>query len=372
MRVARFLSIDKPLEVGTAEQPTPNAKDVLMRVAACGLVPNTANVFRKSLPRGFILPSTPAIVGLDAAGTIDSVGAHVLGLKAGDRVYVNPFLTCGTCHQCRRGRADVCENSCLRGYFAQSEGGAKRLEHYPIGGLAEYLLSPDEKVVVLPPSISFETAARLGYIGTSYGALKKAGVGPGSTLLINGVTGTLGVAAVAIALGLGASKILGVGRNRDRLSALERLSTTEGRVVTRSSEGGDLVEWVARETGGVGVDAMYDCLGNGGDASVTSELILRATRRGGRAVLAAGGAEGQISQSYAEAMGRDVAVFGSMWFSDAELTELVKLIGAGVVDLSFLEHKRFALDEVNEALDFVGDRPGGFTNVVVVPGEQKK
>lgn len=56
-----------------------------------------------------------------------------------------------------------------------------------------------------------------------------------------------------------------------------------------------------------------------------------------------------------------------MWFTDGEMDELVALIGSGVVDFSFLQHKTFSLDQVNEAYAFAGDRPGGFINVVVQP-----
>lgn len=82
------------------------------------------------------------------------------------------------------------------------------------------------------------------------------------TLLIHGVTGTLGFAAVAIALGLGASKIIGIGRNKERLQQVADLSPVAGRVITVSSEEeDDLPAFVKKHTGGLGVDVMYDCLG---------------------------------------------------------------------------------------------------------------
>lgn len=393
MHVARLVKPGQPFEVGTADQPTPGLKDVLVRVAACGIVPNSKNVSNGGMiAQGMPLPTLPAIFGLDVAGTIEAVGEHVLNLKVGDRVYVNPHLTCDTCHQCRKGRRDLCPQGVLRGYFANTPQGQGRLDQYPIGGLSQFLLSPDSKIALLPESIDFPTGARLGYIGTSYAALKKGELGAGKTVLINGVTGTLGVAAVAIALGMGAVKILGIGRNKERLAEVMRLSNVAGRVATRSSEDEwDLIEWVKEQTGGWGVDVMYDCLGVGGDADTTSRLIKEGTKMGGKAILAAGGAEGTLAQSYAEFMTGDrvspfpsslslsskltplssflaqQAIQGSNWFSDGEMDELVALIGSGVVDFSFLQTKPFPLDQVNEALAFAGDRPGGFVNVVVQP-----
>lgn len=239
------------------------------------------------------------------------------------------------------------------------------LNRYPIGALAEYLISPDASVVVLKDNIPLETAARFGYIGTSFGALKTAHVGPGSTVLINGVTGTLGYAAVAIAIGLGATKILGIGRNPDKLKHIKQTFPTD-RVAVASSEEDDIDDWVTKHTDGLGVDAVIDCLGFGGDADSTKALIGN-VKRGGRAILVAGGAEGEISQSYGEFMFRSVTIVGSSWFTTGDADELVELVASGVVDLSFLEHKAFSLDEVNSAIKFVGERHGGAVNVLVKP-----
>ena len=90
-------------------------------------------------------------------------------------------------------------------------------------------------------------------------------------------------------------------------------------------------------------------------------------KQGGKAILAAGGAEGKISQSYMDMMMHDVAVIGTTWFNSADVDELIALVDAGVVDLSFLRHKFFPLEKVNDALEFVGNRPGGAVNVIVQP-----
>jgi len=246
------------------------------------------------------------------------------------------------------------------------EQARKTLDRYPIGGFSEYLLSPDQNICVLPDSIDLDTAARFGYIGTSLGALRKAGVGPGSTVLINGVTGTLGYAAVAIALGLGATKILGIGRNPDRLKHVASLGSDKRIIVTSSEDTKDLGEWSTKNTGGLGPDAMIDCLGVGGGADTTLQLI-KSIKRGGKALLIAGGAEGEVTQTYMEAMMHDVAILGSMWFTTGELDDMVAMVDAGIIDFSFLEHKSFDLEDVNEAVNFVGDRPGGAVNVLVKP-----
>lgn len=190
-------------------------------------------------------------------------------LNTGDRVYVDPWLTCGTCQACRRGDITLCSGAALRGYFAFSEAGVRTLNRYPIGGLSDYVVSPDTNICVLKEkNVSLETAARFGYIGTSYAALKVGQVGPGSSVLINGVTGTLGYAAVSCALGLGAVQILGIGRSKEKLEHIKSVFPAE-RVTVVSSEDVDVADWVDDQTGGAGIDTLIDCLGVGGDAKGT-------------------------------------------------------------------------------------------------------
>ncbi|THV45842.1 hypothetical protein BGAL_0445g00050 [Botrytis galanthina] len=367
MRVAQLLEQGKPLKVTTIEKPTPGPKEVLVKVEAACLVPNSVNVIAKGPGHHYTLPELPCVFGLDAAGVIEAVGENVIGLKAGDRVYVDPHISCGNCKRCRKGRRDLCDRGCLRAYFGiNTPEGKAILKQYPIGSLSQYLLSPDANIAVIPPSIDINTAARFGYIGTSYAGLKKCGMGPGKTLLINGVTGTLGYAAVAIALGFGCTKILGIGRNKERLAEIEGMAT-KGRIVVRSSEDeGDLVQWIKEQTNGLGPDGLYDCLGNGGDSDGTSKLI-SSLNRGGRVALAAGGVPGEITNTYGKWMVHDVSVNGTLWFTSEEIDECIELIGAGVIDFSFLKHKLFSLDEVNDAFKTVGDRPGGAINVIVQP-----
>lgn len=145
------------------------------------------------------------------------------------------------------------------------------------------------------------------------------------------------------------------------------MSSHGGRIATLSSEDEvDPVEWVKQQTDGLGVDMIYDCLGAGGDANSTAKLVRAAVRVGGKVLLAAGGADGEISASYLEWMERDTAVLGSFWFTNQQADELISLIDAGVIDFSFLKHETFSLDNLNDALNAAGDRPGGFTNIAVV------
>jgi alcohol dehydrogenase len=106
---------------------------------------------------------------------------------------------------------------------------------------------------------------------------------------------------------------------------------------------------------------MYECLGSG-DSDGTNTLL--AAIEPGQCAVVVGGADCEVKQSYCDVLMRDLHVLGSFWFSSAEIDQMIIMIAAGIIDLSFLEHRRFDLAEVNDALKLVGSRPGGFVNVV--------
>ena len=112
---------------------------------------------------------------------------------------------------------------------------------------------------VLSDAVSFDAAARFGYIGTSFAALRRGGVGAGSSIAINGVTGTLGAGATLLALGMGATRILGIGRNRDVLAQLKALSPA--RIDTLALGDAPVTAWLMARSDGIGVDVLLDCSG---------------------------------------------------------------------------------------------------------------
>ena len=81
--------------------------------------------------------------------------------------------------------------------------GLRRCDENPYGGLAEYMLAPQYSLVKIPDNLSFEAASRFGYVGTAYSAMRKAGVGAGSSILVNGISGTLGIGGALFGLAMG-------------------------------------------------------------------------------------------------------------------------------------------------------------------------
>src|SRR3546814_19871390 len=133
-----------------------------------------------------------------------------------------------TLFRTREGVPVACTSFVLQCYFGVTPTAQTVFDQYPFGGLGEYMIAPANSIVVLPDNISFQEAARFGYLGTAYSALRKGRAGPNVTTLINGGSGTLGLGAVLLALAMGVTKILAVAPNPELLEEV-RNPTTEGR-----------------------------------------------------------------------------------------------------------------------------------------------
>ncbi len=366
MRAARLHDIGSPMSVDEIDIPTPDSDEVLVRVESCGVVPNLGNVI-KNYPTWFPdlpLPKLPAIFGLDPAGTVVGVGKRVFNFKEGDRVYVNPARFCGTCRCCRKGDPLSCERFGYSGYFGFSPEANDLLKHYPYGGFSQFMTAPQYSLVKLPDNVTFDQAARFGYLGTAYAALKRGKAGPGMTVLVNGASGTLGLGAVLLALALGVTRIFAVARDKVLLEQVRQLAPQ--RIETFStSDGNSLSEWAFSNTNGAGVDLVVDTLGPGAPASAVTDAI-DCLHRGAQAVHV-GGVSELVPMNLFKLMAAQVQWLGSNWFTAGQGQDIADMAERGVLDLSVFETTGFGLSRINEALDSIAGRHGGFTNFVINP-----
>ena len=365
MRAARLHEIGGPAVVDEVDVPVPGDDDVLVRIRSCGMVPNLANVLRifgKIFP-DMPFPPYPAIFGLDPAGEIVQLGRRVKELSVGDRVYVNPMRACNSCRQCIDGNYAACAYFTLNGYFGLSPKSKEMFERYPSGGFAEYMKAPSYAVAKISDRMSFNEAARLGYIGTAYAGLRRGGVGPTSTVLIDGASGTLGLSAVISALAMGAPRILGVARDRALLEEVKAIAPH--RIEVRSTHDGPIGEWAREMTDGEGVDVAIDCLPVGAPPAQFL-ACLHSIRRGGVMVNVSGVFD-DLTMNVGDLCTRSVTLIGSNWFEPKHAREMAALAGSGLLDVSIFDHKVFGLHQVDTAISSMDARRGGFTNYVICP-----
>ena len=364
MRAARLHKSGEPFTIDRIERPQRREQDVLVGVKACAIIPAMNAIIGGK--GWFPLPPMPAVMGLDAAGIVIEVPDGLADIAVGDRVYVDPFLSCGSCNECLEGNYLLCRNAALRGYFAFSPNGVKRLEEYPYGGLCEIITASPHNLVKLPPEVSFAQGARFGYLGTSFAGLRKGGVAAGSTVAINGVTGTLGVGAVMLALAMGATRILGFGRNRAILDQLKALAPR--RIDTMALGDGDAAAWLRANTEQRGVDVVLDCSAGRGGPIAAAVAAMGGLKRGGVAINI-GGLTEPLAIEPMRFMSQGLSYQGSNWFTVAEGRLMAEMARAGVLDLNVWTPRIYPLAGIGDALADMAQRPGGFVNVVVAPDQ---
>ena len=364
MRAARLHGRGEPMRIDRVPTPEPRPSEVLVEVHACGIVPNVKNVLQYGDDFIAVQPPKPAIFGLDVAGVIVAKGELVHGFAVGDRVYVNPARYCGTCHYCARGEQMACESFTLNGYFGVAPRSAEMFRDYPYGGYAEYMVAPGYSLVRMAKGMDFALAARWGYLGTSYGALRRARLGPVDTLLVNGASGTLGLGAVLFGLAMTAGPILATGRDQALLERVKAIAPERIEVFSAVTEAG-LEDWVRSRTGGYGAEVVIDALPPGAPVSAF-EAGINSLAKFGRHVNCGGILE-RASFDTPRIMITSQTLMGSMWFTTAQAHEMMDLIRLGRVDLDVLEHERFALEDIEQALERINWRRGGFSNLVIAP-----
>jgi alcohol dehydrogenase len=256
-----------------------------------------------------------------------------------------------------------CRGFTFQGYFGRGPLSQAVFDAYPYGGMSEYITAPQSALVKLPENVTFEQAARFGYLGTASAAIRKSGAGPGRSLLINGIGGALGLCAALVGLATGVTTILGTGRNQSLLDRVKALDPKRIEVLAVGKR--SIQDWALKLTDEAGVDAVIDTLPPGSPSSAMQDA-LNCLRRGGRGVNVGGVGE-PLPLNVHRLMGMNVQLIGSCWFTTGEGQDLAEMGRAGTLNLSVFEHRRIPLREVNEGLTSLQDANRGFNNFVVIP-----
>ena len=156
MKAAVFHGGDSGLRVEDIPIPKPEADEILVKVAACGVCHTDLHYIEHGVPT---FKKPPIVLGHEASGIIEEVGAAVTHLKNGQRVLIPAVLTCGKCMACRWGRENIC-------------GDMRMLGNHLDGAYAEYIAVPAKDVLELPESIPLEEASIIAdAVSTPYHAV---------------------------------------------------------------------------------------------------------------------------------------------------------------------------------------------------------
>jgi len=343
MEAARFYKVKEPLKIDLIPIPELEGGDVLVNIKACGICGSDIHIVYEGVtPTGYI----PITLGHEPAGVISAIGPGVEDWKIGDRVTINPFLTCGKCINCLSGDSQICLSRRVIGIHTE-------------GGLAEFLKIPTENLIHLPENIPFDQGGiAVDAVATPYHAItKRGGLRVGEKVAILGCGG-LGIHGVQIAKVCGASLVIAIDVNDSSLEKAKRVGADE----TINPKNEILLHKIKKLTEGIGVDLAVEFVG----LRETIEQAIKCVRIGGRVVVVGLGSEEVTLPPPTTFVRAELSLLGSYGSTTSEIQTVVRLIESGKLNLSESITERFPLEEVNKGLDHLHKKIGNPIRIVIM------
>ena len=271
----------RPVEIVEVDLAPPKQREVLVRIAACGVCHSDLHVLDGHLPEPL-----PLVLGHEAAGIVEEVGPGVESHSPGDHVVLALVPSCGACDECRRGRPNFCSLGARMAADGTLADGTSRLSldgttlhHFnSISSFAGHAVVPESAAVRIREDVPLDSAALVGCsVLTGYGAVANtAGVEEGATVAVWGCGG-VGANVVQGARLAGASRIVAVDMRPEKLELARSLGATD---VVQAGDRVDAVAAVRDLTGG-GPDYAFEAIGS----ERAIQEAWTATRAGGTVVV---------------------------------------------------------------------------------------
>ena len=333
----------------TVEDPTIiDPTDIVVRIDTSTICGTDLHILKGDVPE-----TTPGtILGHEAVGTVQEIGASVTTVAPGDRVLLSCVSSCGRCRYCKEGRYGQCLG-----------GGGWIFGHLINGVQAEYARVPfaDNSVYKVPEGLSDEQVLFLADIlPTSYevGVLNGM-ISPGDVVAIVGA-GPIGLAAILTATLYTPGRIVAIDLADSRLESATRFGADT--TINNGSE--DPVAQVMEMTDGLGADVALEAVG----VPQTFELATELIRPGGR--VANIGVHGKPATLHLEKLWtRDVTITTGL-VDTFSIPQLMRLISSGRLDPSLFATHRFALEETMAAYDTFADAASTNALKVVLQGPE--
>ncbi len=228
------------------ERPMPEisgGNDVLVKIGVVGVCGSDVHYYNSGRI-GSQVVEFPFQLGHECAGVVEAVGADVKKLKPGDRIAVEPAVSCWDCDQCRAGRHHTCRSLSFLGCPGQSEG-----------CLAEYIVMPEECCFPIPDTMTLEEAAISEPLAIGVYAVKKSIPMKDARIGILGC-GPIGLSVLGVALAAGAGKIY----VSDRLDTRLEVAKSAGASWTGNPDKTDIAAAIIRAEP-LCLDVVFECCG---------------------------------------------------------------------------------------------------------------
>jgi 2-desacetyl-2-hydroxyethyl bacteriochlorophyllide A dehydrogenase len=332
---AMVLKAPGKLVLDEVSRPSGGAGQVLVRVSHTGICGTDLKIFNGSIPVEY-----PRIMGHEMIGEVVEGGTD--GLRAGDRVIVDPELFCGECFHCKIGQTHLCPKGILLGRDAN-------------GGFADYVSAPASHVFRLPDAIDSRTAPLIQVLTTCLHAQRLINIKPGESTVVLGL-GVTGQLHVQLAKARGASPIIGVTRSAEK----RELAQTLGADLTFPS-GAEAIQEVLKATEGRGADVIIESTG----AMTSLADAITMARFGGRLLLFGIITATEGALPFYQLYFKELALINARVAKSEDFPDSIDLVKRGVVRLEPLVSNVMPFAKLKTAIGMLASNSGQRMKIIL-------
>lgn len=317
---------------------TPGPHEVLLKIRRIGVCGSDIHVFHGEHPA----TPYPVVQGHEYSGIVEAVGREVSGVAPGMKATARPQLVCGVCGPCRRGQYNVCENLKVQGFQAP-------------GVAQEYFLVPEDRLVVLPDSISLDHGAMIEPAAVGAHSTSRTNGLVGKNVVVSGA-GTIGNLVAQFAKARGAAKVLITDVIDYKLEIAKACGIESILNVSKIPFAEGVQEYFGEEGFQVGMEAA--------GAQGSLDNLMAHVEKGGDIVILGVYAKNPTVNMYF--LGEhELNVFGSMMYRQEDYEAAVEMIATGKIILDPLVSKHFPFAHYPDAYTYIESHRNQTMKVIV-------
>jgi len=327
-------------------QPQVGPKDVLIRVKACGICGSDVHGMDGSTGRR----RPPIVMGHEASGTVEKLGAEVSGYQLGDRVTFDSTIYNPDSFFSQKGMINLCDDRRVLGVSCE--------DYRQHGAFAELVAVPSHIMYALPPGMTYEQAAMVEPVSIAVHAKHLTPIQEVDTALVFG-SGLIGLMTIQVLKQTPAKQIIAVDVDEGNLAVAREMGAHH----TFNPKTSDIPASVKALTSGRGADVALECVGI--EATVRSAVL--SVRKGGTVTLV-GNLAKDISLPLQSVVTRQIRLQGSC-ASSGEYPECLELISSGKVNVDRFISATAPLEDGAQWFDRLYKQEPGLMKVLLKPND---
>ena len=331
----------KPGRIEFSEVPPPGSpgpNEVLLKIRRIGVCGSDIHVFHGEHPA----TPYPVVQGHEFSGIVEAVGGNVKDVVPGMKATARPQLVCGECGPCKRGQYNVCENLKVQGFQAS-------------GVAQEYFLVPEDRLVVLPDSMSIDHGAMIEPAAVGAHSTNRTNGMEGKNVVVSGA-GTIGNLVAQFAKARGAKKVLITDVIDYKLDIAKACGIDAVLNVSRTPLSEGVQHYFGAEGFQIGMEAA-------GVQESLDQLMANIEKGGDIVILGVYANNPTVNMYY---LGEhELNVFGSMMYRHQDYQEAVEMIDKGKIILDPLISAHFRFEDYLEAYAYIGENKQGSMKVMI-------